>query len=95
MAPETARGPTEGRRGVVLSYSGCDDLGRSWSLGGPIAEAATCGAEEALQRRTRRTAVGGRAIVWARWGITIQDRGSGYVSVVWAVGHRRGDQWRR
>ena len=40
MAPKAAEGPTEGRQGVVLSYSGRDDPVRSWSLGGPSAEAA-------------------------------------------------------
>ena len=57
MAPKAAVGPTRDRQGVVLSQSGRDDPGRSWSLGGPSA-AATCGAEETLQRRTRRTHCG-------------------------------------
>ena len=40
MAPKAAEDPTEGPQGVVLSYSGRDDPVRSWSLGGPSAEAA-------------------------------------------------------
>ena len=38
-------------------------------------EAATCGVEEALKRRTREPTMGGRAIVWTRRGVAIQDHG--------------------
>ena len=44
-----------------------DDLG-SWSLGGPNAKVATCGAEDVPKRRMRRTPAGSQSVVWARWG---------------------------
>ena len=65
--------------------------GGSWSQGGPSAEAATCGAEEALQRRTRRTHCGRPCDSLGAMGYYHPRSWSGYVSVVWAVRHRRGE----
>ena len=39
---------------LARSREGLGGLQRSWSLGGPIAEAVTCGTEGAQKRRTRR-----------------------------------------
>ena len=90
MAPKAAEGPTESQQGVVLSYSGRDDPGRSWSLGGPSAEVATCGAEETLQRRTRRTHCGRPCDNLGAMGYYHPRSRFGFVSVVWVMGHRRG-----
>ena len=58
---------------------------------GPIAEAATCGVKEALQRRTRRTDCGRPCNSLGAMGYYHPRSRSGFVSVVWAVGHRYGD----
>ena len=72
-----------------------NDPGRSWSLAGPSAEAATCGAEETLQRRTRRTHCGRPCDSLGAMGYYHPRSRFGFVSVVWVVGHRRGRYWRR
>ena len=75
---------------VLVKLIGRDDPGRSWSLGGPSAEAATCGAEETLQRRTRRTHCGRPCDSPSAMGYYHLRSRFGFVSVVWVVGHRRG-----
>ena len=56
----------------------------------PSAEAATCGAEETLQRRTRRTHCGRPCDSPSAMGYYHLRSRFGFVSVVWVVGHRRG-----
>ena len=90
MAPKVAEGPTKGRQEVVVSSSGRDDPGRSWSLGGPSAEVATCGAEETLQRRTRRTHCGRPCDSPSAVEYYHPRSRFGFVSVMWVVGHCRG-----
>ena len=90
MTLKAAEGPTEGWKGVVLSLSGRDHPERSWSLGGPSAEAVTCGAKETLQRRTRRTHCGRPCGSLGTMGYYHPRSRFGFVSVVWVVGHRRG-----